>query len=70
MEQIDLKTLMRSLRLPVTNILGFSELIASPFVGYLNAKQQEYLSDVQASAKTLLATLDDLDAFFGLEAGD
>ncbi len=45
-------------RTPVTNIIGFAELIEK--VGDLNPKQREFLADVQTSAKTLLAIVDDL----------
>ncbi len=30
------------LRTPLTNIIGFSEMLASPFMGALNDKQREY----------------------------
>ena len=36
------------LRTPLTNIIGFSELLASPRTGDLTAKQREYLSDIQS----------------------
>ena len=41
------------LRTPLTNIIGFSELLASPHIGLLSPKQREYLDDIRASSKTL-----------------
>jgi signal transduction histidine kinase len=58
MDKRALATFCFETRTPVTNILGFAELIEQ--VGDLDAKQQEYLGDLQASAKTLLAIVDDL----------
>ncbi len=64
------------LRTPLTNIIGFSELLGNPHIGPLNEKQHEYLGDISASSKTLLAIIDDiLDArddgrrHHGAEAG-
>ncbi|HEX9881873.1 MAG TPA: PAS-domain containing protein, partial [Hyphomicrobium sp.] len=48
------------LRTPLTNIIGFSELLAKPQIGSLNDKQREYLGDISESSKTLLAIIDDI----------
>ena len=35
------------LRTPLTNIIGFSELLGTPQIGPLNDKQREYLGDIR-----------------------
>ena len=57
------------LRTPLTNIIGFSELLSSPRAGELNQKQREYVSDISSSSKTLLSIIDDILDFATLEAG-
>jgi signal transduction histidine kinase len=57
------------LRTPLTNIIGFSELLDSPRTGTLNTKQKEYLSDVTASSKQLLAIIDDILDLANIDAG-
>jgi signal transduction histidine kinase len=57
------------LRTPLTNIIGFSELLESPRTGPLNLKQHEYLTDVSASSKTLLAIIDDILDLANMDAG-
>ncbi len=57
------------LRTPLTNIIGFSELLESPRTGDLNTKQREYLSDVSASSKTLLSIIDDILDLANIDAG-
>ena len=57
------------LRTPLTNIIGFSELLAEPQIGPLNAKQHEYLGDISASSKTLLAIIDDILTLATMDAG-
>lgn len=57
------------LRTPLTNIIGFSELLESPMFGTLNAKQREYLGDITASSKTLLAIIDDILDLATIDAG-
>ena len=57
------------LRTPLTNIIGFSELLESPRTGPLNGKQREYLNDVSASSKTLLAIIDDILDLANIDAG-
>ena len=41
------------LRTPLTNIIGFCELLSRPRTGTLNTKQGEYLRDIHASSNTL-----------------
>ena len=57
------------LRTPLTNIIGFSELLASPRTGDLNGKQREYLNDISASSRTLLAIIDDILDLATIDAG-
>lgn len=57
------------LRTPLTNIIGFTELLASPFMGDLNEKQREYVIDIMTSSKTLLAIIDDILDLATIDAG-
>jgi signal transduction histidine kinase len=57
------------LRTPLTNIIGFSDLLANPHIGALNEKQHEYLDDISASSKTLLAIIDDILTLATMDAG-
>lgn len=57
------------LRTPLTNIIGFSELLDSPRTGPLNDKQREYLTDVGASSRQLLAIIDDILDLANIDAG-
>ncbi|MEI9900088.1 MAG: ATP-binding protein [Hyphomicrobium sp.] len=57
------------LRTPLTNIIGFSDLLGSPHIGVLNQKQEEYLGDISASSKTLLAIIDDILTLATMDAG-
>ena len=57
------------LRTPLTNIIGFSELLANPQIGLLNEKQHEYLGDISVSSKTLLAIIDDILTLATMDAG-
>jgi signal transduction histidine kinase len=57
------------LRTPLTNIIGFSELLASPIAGPLTEKQRDYLSDIRLSGRTLLAIIDDILDLATIDAG-
>jgi signal transduction histidine kinase len=57
------------LRTPLTNIIGFSELLTSPRTGELNDKQREYLNDISASSRTLLAIINDILDLATIDAG-
>ncbi|MGQ0673128.1 MAG: ATP-binding protein [Hyphomicrobium sp.] len=57
------------LRTPLTNIIGFSEMLASPFMGTLSDKQREYIDDIMSSSKTLLAIIDDILDLATIDAG-
>jgi signal transduction histidine kinase len=53
----------------LTNIIGFGELLSSPRTGELNGKQREYLSDIAASSRTLLAIINDILDLATIDAG-
>jgi signal transduction histidine kinase len=57
------------LRTPLTNIIGFSELLASPIAGPLTDKQHDYLNDIRQSGRTLLAIIDDILDLATIDAG-
>lgn len=57
------------LRTPLTNIIGFAEMLAGPHVGKLNDKQREYLSDILSSSHTLRAIIDDILDLTTIDAG-
>jgi signal transduction histidine kinase len=57
------------LRTPLTNIIGFTELLANPLAGPLGEKQREYLGDIRASGQTLLAIIDDILDLATIDAG-
>ena len=57
------------LRTPLTNIIGFSELLSNPIFGALTARQREYLDDIAFSSKTLLAIIDDILDLAAIDAG-
>ena len=57
------------LRTPLTNIIGFSELLANPRSGLLNQKQREYVADISVSSKTLLSIIDDILDLATIDAG-
>lgn len=57
------------LRTPLTNIIGFSELLASPLSGQLSEKQRDYLGDIRLSGRTLLAIIDDILDLATMDAG-
>ncbi len=57
------------LRTPLTNIIGFSELLASPVAGPLTDKQRDYLNDIRLSGRTLLSIIDDILDLATIDAG-
>ncbi|HEY8007230.1 MAG TPA: ATP-binding protein [Methylocella sp.] len=48
------------LRSPLTNIIGFVQLLDDPAIGPLNAKQREYAGYVMQSSSALLAIINDI----------
>lgn len=57
------------LRTPLTNIIGFSEMLAGPYSGTLNVKQREYVGDIRQSSQTLLSIIDDILDLATIDAG-
>jgi signal transduction histidine kinase len=57
------------LRTPLTNIMGFSEMLGSRITGPLNGKQTEYLGDINSSSHTLLLIIDDILDLASIDAG-
>lgn len=57
------------LRTPLTDIIGFAEMLANPRTGALNQKQLEYLGYIGASSKTLAALINDILDLATIDAG-
>lgn len=57
------------LRTPLTNIIGFSDMLAQPPVGPLHGKQSEYLEDIRTSSSKLLAIINDILDLTTIDAG-
>jgi signal transduction histidine kinase len=57
------------LRTPLTNIIGFSDMLAQPPVGPLEGKQSEYLEDIRTSSSKLLAIINDILDLTTIDAG-
>jgi signal transduction histidine kinase len=57
------------LRSPLTNIIGFAQLLADPKFGDLSEKQGEYAEYIQSSSSALLAIINDILDLATLDAG-
>lgn len=57
------------LRSPLTNIIGFTELLKMPMTGSLNTSQSEYLSHIETSSTNLLSVTDDILDLASVDAG-
>jgi signal transduction histidine kinase len=57
------------LRTPLTNIIGFTQLLAGGGVGPLNPKQLEYAGFITDSSHALLAIIDDILDLASIDAG-
>jgi signal transduction histidine kinase len=57
------------LRSPLTNIIGFAQLLDDRTTGPLTAKQQEYLGYIGASSSALLAIINDILDLATIDAG-
>jgi signal transduction histidine kinase len=57
------------LRSPLTNIIGFAELLKEPMTGSLNEKQREYIAHINDSSVTLLALINDILDLATIDAG-
>ncbi|WP_244314032.1 PAS domain-containing sensor histidine kinase [Roseibium denhamense] len=57
------------LRSPLTNIIGFAQLLSDPKFGDLSDKQSEYADYIQSSSSALLAIINDILDLATLDAG-
>ena len=57
------------LRSPLTNIIGFTELLQSPAFGSLNERQHEYLDHISTSSSALLTIVNDILDLATVDAG-
>ncbi|HYS48626.1 MAG TPA: ATP-binding protein [Xanthobacteraceae bacterium] len=57
------------LRSPLTNIIGFTQLLNEPPTGPLTDKQREYLGYINASSAALLAIINDILDLATIDAG-
>jgi signal transduction histidine kinase len=57
------------LRSPLTNIIGFTQLLADARVGALNDRQREYVGYVMSSSAALLAIVNDILDLATIDAG-
>src|SRR5205085_10441526 len=55
-----LANMSHELRTPLNSIIGFSEVLQQRMFGDLNPKQAEYLEDIVASGRHLLALINDI----------
>jgi signal transduction histidine kinase len=56
-------------RTPLTNVIGFIELLNDESVGMLNRRQKDYVTDSLRSASALLAILDDILDLASIDTG-
>src|SRR5215212_2776047 len=57
------------LRTPLNAIIGFSDVLSEKMSGDLNARQEEYLTDIRTSGQHLLALINDILDLSKVEAG-
>ncbi len=57
------------LRSPLTNIIGFANLLGDPAFGSLNSKQREYLGYITTSTNALLALINNILDLATIDAG-
>ncbi len=57
------------LRSPLTNIIGFTELMSQPGTGSLTGKQKEYLDHISSSSTVLLTIVNDILDLATVDAG-
>jgi len=57
------------LRSPLTNIIGFAQLLEDPSTGPMTGKQHEYLGYIGSSSSALLAIINDILDLASIDAG-
>lgn len=63
------KNVSYELRSPLTNTIGFGQLLGDPRMGELNTKQKEYVDHIVSSASALLAIINDILDLATIDAG-
>ena len=64
-----LANMSHELRTPLNAVIGFSEVLQDRLFGDLNDKQAEYVADIHASGRHLLALINDILDLSKIEAG-
>ena len=57
------------LRSPLTNIIGFTDLLKTPGIGSLNERQAEYIDHISTSSSVLLTLVNDILDLATVDAG-
>jgi len=57
------------LRSPLTNIIGFTDLLKTPAIGPLNERQSEYIDHISTSSSVLLTIVNDILDLATVDAG-
>ncbi|WP_284727792.1 sensor histidine kinase [Sphingomonas psychrolutea] len=57
------------LRSPLTNIIGFTDLLKTPAIGPLNERQAEYIDHISTSSSVLLTIVNDILDLATVDAG-
>lgn len=57
------------LRSPLTNIIGFTDLLKTPGIGSLNERQAEYIDHISTSSSVLLTIVNDILDLATVDAG-
>ncbi len=57
------------LRSPLTNIIGFTDLLKTPAIGLLNERQTEYVDHISTSSSVLLTIVNDILDLATVDAG-
>jgi signal transduction histidine kinase len=57
------------LRSPLTNIIGFTDLLKTPGIGELNERQSEYIDHISTSSSVLLTIVNDILDLATVDAG-
>ncbi|MFC7595404.1 GAF domain-containing protein [Terrabacter sp. GCM10028922] len=64
-----LASMSHELRTPLNAVIGFSEVLLERMFGELNERQEDYLEDIHAAGRHLLALLGDILDLSKIEAG-
>jgi signal transduction histidine kinase len=57
------------LRTPLTNIIGFGDMLVQPWADPMSARQQQYVEGIAQSSRQLLAIIDDMLDLATIDAG-